>query len=364
MKIALVVHDLDNYRGHGHYVRVLAEALSAHHKVTVFANTCTHLGESRWDLCPVRAWRVNAVASVCTFPIGLALLKHRLGEFDILHTQGYCGGRPNVVTAHICLAAYLRSLSEISTRTWCSLRLMALAESRFYRGYRGAIIAASQGLANDLRHFYEVRGPVYVVPHGVDSDRFTSANRGRFRARIRRELGIADDQTLALYVGDLTKAHTYLKALAQITPDVRFAIVTASRQYQWSAPNVRFHEPTAVIEHFYSAADAFVFPTCYDAFAMVVLEAMASGLPVFSSDRAGAAELIDPGRDGFVSALRDWVETTSAALREVGSLLSVGRAAEETARRHDWTSVVCAVKKVYNQVVTSELGHGGEGPEK
>jgi glycosyltransferase involved in cell wall biosynthesis len=64
------------------------------------------------------------------------------------------------------------------------------------------------------------------------------------------------------------------------------------------------------IERYYAAADAFVFPSVNDSFGLVVLESMASGLPVFSSDQAGAAELIDSGRDGFVLPLKEWVEAT------------------------------------------------------
>jgi UDP-glucose:(heptosyl)LPS alpha-1,3-glucosyltransferase len=264
------------------------------------------------------------------------------------------------VTAHICVAAYLDSLRSVSLRHRVSLQLMAAAESRFYRRYAGRVIAISRKIANELREFYGVSGSITVIPHGVDSARFQSENRARHRAAVREQLGVKEDETLALYVGDLTKSHAYLKELAEAAPDVQFVIVTYSRAYHWKSPNVHILPPTTSLERYYAAADAFVFPTTYDAFGMVLLEAMASGLAVFSSDKAGAAELIDSGRDGFVTPLNEWVEVARAGLRDREALRSVGAHAEQTALQHGWGAVVQQVEEVYFETV-SENGRGATG---
>lgn len=300
----------------------------------------------------MRAWRGTALATVKTFPLGLRAHAAELAAFDIRHSQGYCGGEPNVVTAHICVAAYLKSLREVSLRHRLSLQRMAAAESRFYRGYKGRLIAVSRKVAAELQQHYGVSGEVSVIPHGVDTARFNTHNRERFRIDLRRELGIGNEQTLALYVGDLTKAHVQLKELSLACPEVQFVIVTHSRTYHWSAPNVRILPPVSDLERYYAAADVFVFPTTYDAFGMVVLEALASGLPVFSSDQAGAAELIHHGQDGFVFPLSDWTQETAKQLRAGTPRAEIGRNAEQTARAHDWLSVVKAVEEVYRQVTT------------
>ena len=273
-----------------------------------------------------------------------------LDRFQIRHMQGYCGGRPNVVTAHRCMASYLQSLSALSLRHRVSLRIMLDAESRFYRNYEGTVIAISRQIANELQEFYRIRGRIEIIPHGVDFQRFKSANREPYRAAMRRRLGINEDQLVALYVGDLTKAHLHLKQLSRAAPDIQLVIVSPSKSYHWRARNVRIFPLTKQIERYYAAADAFVFPSVNDPFGMVVLEAMASGLAVFSSDRAGAAELIDSGRDGFVTPLDEWVETTADSLRNRALLQKVGRAAEQSALAHDWPSVITAVEKLYFEV--------------
>ncbi len=355
MKIALVVHDLHSQSGHGLYTKILADQFSRNHEVAVFANHFERPADANWNSYRVRAWRGSALSTVRTFPLGLSAQAKRLADYDIRHTQGYCGGRPNVVTAHICVAAYLNSLRDVSLRHRLSLQLMAAAESRFYRQYEGRVVAVSQKLADELQTYYGVRGPISVIPHGVEQSRFNSDHRKRERAAMRRQLTVKDDETLALYVGDLTKAHCYLKKLSVAAPEVQFVIVTSSRAYHWNLPNVRIVPATSELERYYAAADAFVFPTTYDAFGMVVLEAMASGLPVFSSDQAGAVELIDSGRNGFVTPLHQWVEATAARLRDRALLQEVGLAAEQSARRHDWPAVVAAVERVYFEVA-SERG--------
>ncbi len=351
MKIALVVHDLHEHGGHSLYTRVLADALASRHEVTVFANQCERPADARWRHSPVTAWRVNALASVRTFPLGLRQWRRELAEYDIEHAQGYCGGTPNVVTAHICLAAYLDSLRDISTRTRASLGLMLAAEERFYRQYRGHVITISERIAADLRERYGVRSLISIVPHGINTVRFNPGNRDRFRQQVRTELGVREDQTLALYVGDLTKAHTHLKALAAATPEVQFIAVTLSQRYHWTAVNVRILPPTREIERYYAATDAFVFPTTYDAFGMVVLEAMASGVAVFCSDQAGVAELINSGFDSVVLSLDEWVEGTRAGLRDRGCLAALGGEASQMARRHQWASVTEAVEQIYFEAV-------------
>ena len=50
----------------------------------------------------------------------------------------------------------------------------------------------------------------------------------------------------------------------------------------------------------YAAADCFILPTRYDPFPNTALEALAMGVPAIVSSRCGAAELIEPGENGWV----------------------------------------------------------------
>jgi len=351
MRMAFLVHDAVDAVGQGRYTLSLANAFGERHAVTVFANRCFKPSGAVWSYQHVLASRRNALATVLTFPLGIRIMRRELASYDLVHAQGYCGGAPNVITAHICVKAYLRSLSNISATTWTSLATMALFEEQFYRRFDGPVIAVSKKLAGELQQHYRFSGRIDVVPHGVDLGQFNPDARSNQRDQVRRELNIPEDRVLALYVGDLLKAHQKLAELVRATPHVSLALLTRSRTPRIEAPNVIYIAPTSRIERYYSAADAFVFPTLYDSFGMVVLEAMACGLPVFCSDQAGVAELLEHGRNGFCFSLADWVEGVRLGLADRDRLEAVGQEAVRTARRHAWPEVARRTEEVYRKVL-------------
>lgn len=71
---------------------------------------------------------------------------------------------------------------------------------------------------------------------------------------------------------------------------------------------------------FYGAADAFVLPTLYDALSNAVLEGLSCGLPVITSDRCGAGELVRESGAGFVTGARH-IDAIADAMR---TLLDAG----------------------------------------
>ena len=62
----------------------------------------------------------------------------------------------------------------------------------------------------------------------------------------------------------------------------------------------------------YASADFFVFPSTTDTFGNVILEAQASGIPVIVSDIGGPRDLVDNGKDGFITKGHDSAELATA----------------------------------------------------
>jgi len=69
--------------------------------------------------------------------------------------------------------------------------------------------------------------------------------------------------------------------------------------------DVTYAGETQEIGEFYAAADFFVLPTRHDPCSLVVLEALAMGLPVITTKQNGASEIMTDGREGFVLKSRD-----------------------------------------------------------
>jgi glycosyltransferase involved in cell wall biosynthesis len=91
---------------------------------------------------------------------------------------------------------------------------------------------------------------------------------------------------------------------------------------------------------FYAAADAYVGPSLEDAYGLPVLEAMACGLPVIASARAGASEILRDGENGFVLRQPEDFQELAVLLRRLCSnpnlCVHLGEEAARTAKEQTW----------------------------
>jgi UDP-glucose:(heptosyl)LPS alpha-1,3-glucosyltransferase len=188
---------------------------------------------------------------------------------------------------------------------------------------------------------------VCVLHNGVDTDRFHPDRNPEERCALRARIGLQADDVAFLFVAHNLKLKN-VRLLSTIFPRVRRECPTAKllvlgrRNPGLRADWARYVPHTDRPEDVYAAVDALVHPTYYDACANVVLEAMASGLPVVSSDRNGSAELIRDGSNGFVLPVvgsgnlceDTWAQTLGRLAAGAGERRAVGRAARNTALDH------------------------------
>ena len=316
LQIAFVVHDYNRHGGHSRYVAELASRFRRDHDVHVFTNTVDDADAAGIAFHHVPAWRRNALTSVLSFILP-ATLQVR-GRFDVIHAQGLCGLRHNLATAHFCQPAWFHALAregvQLTWRQRVFQRLVTgLERQALCRPATRRVIAVSERVKADLAELYGRTTGVEVVYHGTDTTTFHPDNRDRFRASVRAAIGVPDDRFLALYVGDMKKgAAAAIRAAAQAR-GVALLILSGSNagpfraiaEQEKVADRVIFHPHSRRVETFFAAADALVFPSVYDSFGLVITEAMAAGLPVVASRAAGAAELIESGKDGLLTD-RPW----------------------------------------------------------
>ncbi len=118
------------------------------------------------------------------------------------------------------------------------------------------------------------------------------------------------------------------------------------------------------IRECYAASDFFVLPTYYDPCSLVVLEALACGLPVITTLQNGAGELISDGRQGYVLTAPDAHGELVAALdhmtddsgRGAMSAAAARLGGEQTFDRH-----ASALVKVFQEVAASRDNHRSHG---
>lgn len=345
MTIALLVHDYHRAGGHSRYVAELATRWARDHKVHVFANT--------WEPEPgvtfhqVPANRSNALALILTFRSNASRLLARM-QFDIVHDQGLCIGQPNVITAHIVNRAWGQARPDAPAKDRVFSTVIGGLEYLQYRRAGSAeVIAVSDRVRRDLESCYGFQGHLTVIHHGVDAAKFTPDTRN---AKLRNELGVPQGVPLYLFAGDFRKGvEPAIRALESghlvcVGSTVPEPYRTLAQQLGRS-DRVHFRPATDTIEDYYAGADVLLLPTPYDAFGMVVLEAMAAGLPIVVSRNAGASELIEHGVNGFV--LQD--NRHLPALMQQAAQSTVGVAARQTALEHSWDRVAAETLAVYHR---------------
>ena len=105
--------------------------------------------------------------------------------------------------------------------------------------------------------------------------------------------------------------------------------------------------PRRDIERWYAAADVVVLPTRYEPFGNVHLEALASGVPVVTTSRAGGAEVIDEGKSGAVVPPGDVPATAAAMERLRAGDPAISEAARRGAEPFTFAAQVAALSAVY-----------------
>ncbi|MDH4029039.1 MAG: glycosyltransferase family 4 protein, partial [Nitrospirota bacterium] len=269
------------------------------------------------------------------------LLKKQRGNFDIIQTHDKTLLQDIYRAGDGCHIEWLRQRWKrigIFRKASIALNpyhwLILLLERMVLKGRRfKKIIAISEMVKKNIIDNYGVpAGDIEVIYNGVDTNKFHPDNKERYRKEIRQQYGLGENDLVALFVGSgfERKGVRYLieaiealsgpvtalivgkgseKKVGKISPNpslpkrgnVRFPLWKRGMKgdFQRKQKTI-FCGPQRDIRKYYAAADIFVFPTMYEPFGNVHLEALASGLPVITTRNSGASEIIKDGTHGFV----------------------------------------------------------------
>jgi UDP-glucose:(heptosyl)LPS alpha-1,3-glucosyltransferase len=272
---------------------------------------------------------------------------------DVLYPQG---GLHSASAEHNLLKyrhRWMRSLARCVKQLDLAHRSFTQLERRQYLRPTPPLIVVNSRMVQ--RHFQEhyriAPSALRVVHSAIDPGRFPAYERRSIRQEWRERWQIPSEEVVALFAAmnyRLKGLEPLLHALRFVPNDRPFCLMVAGnpryRAYQrlarrlGVAHKVRFLGPCAEMRNCYFAADFLVHPTFYDPCSLVVLEALACGLPVITTRYNGASELLHPLRDGFV--IDDPHDHRQLAgciveLLDPQERSSCARAAAETATR--WT---------------------------
>lgn len=270
-----------------------------------------------------------------------AVEKHVRGEsYDVVYGLGKTWTHDVVRLGGGCHATYLELAHTATLKPWerfTGLRAhkqrqaLAIEQRALAPGHYRRVVVNSRMVADDVARRHGVpQAEIALVYNGVDLDRYTPARRATSGAALRRELALGERDVAVLFLGsgygrkgldlvlaafaNVARANAALQ-LVVVGYDSEQARFEAQARAHGLATRVRFLGGRRDTETCYAACDVYVLPTRYDPFANTTIEALASGLPVITSARNGAGELVEEGVSGSVLASLDDAAPIEAALR-------------------------------------------------
>lgn len=173
-----------------------------------------------------------------------------------------------------------------------------------------AVICNSHMVKEEIRQHFGLAGEkLHVIHSGVDGAIFHPGLKAEFNAEVRERYGIPPHAPLFLFVGSGFARKGLAILLETLPGDAHLIVVGKDKHapaYQARAKRlgiagrIHFAGGQNDVRPFYGAADMAVLPTLYDPFPNVALEALSCGLPLITSSKSGAAEIIAEGENGYV----------------------------------------------------------------
>ncbi|MFK5633430.1 MULTISPECIES: glycosyltransferase family 4 protein [unclassified Ornithinimicrobium] len=198
--------------------------------------------------------------------------------------------------------------------------------------------------------FGQVVPTTWVIPNGVDLEVYRPPTEAE-RREARRALGLGERDRAVLFVGHEfgRKGLFPLIDAVLLLPEHHHLVVVGGDETELT--RLRRDERVRDLAHrchlvgatdpapFYWASDVLVQASAYESYGLVVTESLASGLPVISTPVGCASDVIDPGRNGYLTTPSP--AEIAARIQDVETLPArrVRQAARESVRTLSWTEV-------------------------
>ncbi|GMA51131.1 hypothetical protein GCM10025857_24880 [Alicyclobacillus contaminans] len=231
------------------------------------------------------------------------------------------------------------------------------------------VIVCSAAMQREVEQVFRLPGDkIHVLPNGVDPR--------MLRPPSVRAASAAEHPRTILYVGRLVRekgVHLLIQAAPLIVsayPDVQFRIAgqgpmmdelkQLAQQLQVQ-DHVQFlgYVSDEVRNDLLAKAYAAVFPSLYEPFGIVALEAMAAGTPVVVSDVGGLGDVVDHGRTGLTvlpGNPQSIADQVMQLLRNPAWAQALAEAARERVKQYDWEVIAQETADIYRQLCGEENG--------
>jgi len=255
----------------------------------------------------------------------------------------------------------------------------ALVEKKLvYEGNCRKFVAVSSLTKEIFLQEYKIEPDrVAVINPGIDLNDYALHDKDSVRNNVRRELGLNMADTVILFASmnfEIKGLDDILSSLAKLkAQNKKFKLIVAGKgnikKYTKLSiagqimSDVIFTGPVSKenLIKMYLAGDIYVMLSKFDTFGMVVLEAMAAGLPVIISSTVGAKDVVREDQNGFIisnTSDADYVASKISLMLDENIRRKMSAAASETAAQNTWDTVTKKYADIYEDVLAENERRG------
>lgn len=292
--------------------------------------------------------------------------------FDLVHSHHWVF-HADVFSSHgIPHSGWIRRVRNRTIPSLYDLAFSSVEHQALSRGKSSYFLPVSSIAMNAFEQEYaELPGHWKILHPGVSYTRFSQPDRMECRSAVRKKYGIEENDFLMLFVGmnfEVKGLESIIRSLSgaqSLLPSKRFKLLVVGRGN--GAKFARIAKSAGVekavifagtqqegLECIYRAADVFTLFSTFDTFGMVVLEAMAAGLPVIVSPNVGAKDLITHGVNGYILTQPDSVDMAAQHLVSLSDPIlheKMAQAAQAEAHEHSWEAMTIKMETLYRQIL-------------
>ncbi len=369
MKLCIVTHNVIKGDGQGRVnYEVAQEAIRRGHHVTLLSSQVApelqQNDQVHWVPISVEGWPAELLRNLIFALASTNWLRKHRSQLDVVKANGaITWARSDLNAVHFVHGSWLKFSAKQakpkSVKTGFNLRqviydlyqwfytaLNARWEQKAFRQTQ-AVVAVSDKVAKDLLEIGVPPESIQIVVNGVDLQEFFPG------VSDRKKWGLPEGVPLALFAGDIRiprkNLDTVLYALVKV-PNLHLAVagITEGSPYPQLAATLEINDRVHFlglrrdVPSVMKAVDFFVFPSRYEPFGLVVIEAMATGIPVITATSTGAADLVTP-EAGIVLPDSDDVEALATAMSTLTNnqqlRTQMGQVSRTIAEQHSWSKM-------------------------
>lgn len=375
MKLCIVTHQIKKGDGQGRVnYEVAKEALRRGHHLTLLASEIApdlqENNQVNWVEIAVQGWATEFLRNFIFAQKSADWLRKNRAQVDFVKVNGaITSANSDVNAVHFVHSSWLQSPAHISRiqknlyglYQWLYTAMNAFWEKQAFQKAK-VVVAVSEKVAQELRDIGVPKNQIRVILNGVDLSEFSPGEVARSK------FGLPEDVTMALFAGDIRTPRknldTVLRALVNV-PKLHLAVLGETKGSPFPqlaaalgvSERVHFLGYRRDIAQIMQAVDLFVFPSRYEACTLVLLEALASGLPVVTSTATGGAELVT-SECGVVLSDSDDFDGLATALSSLVSdrslIEQMGKAARTVAEKYSWATMAQTYVELFEELARDD----------